>query len=83
MQEITKQKPVLCLESSTFLLGEALDCILEAYSKDEYCEVKKNCRENTVQIATRLPTQWRNGTFISLGVLTATQRSLYGDGYGW
>lgn len=38
MQEITKQKPVLCLESSTFLFCGALDCILEAYSKDEYSE---------------------------------------------
>lgn len=38
MQEITKQKPVLCLESSTFLFRGALDCILEAYSKDEYSE---------------------------------------------
>lgn len=38
MQEITKQKPVLCLESSTTLFRGALDCILEAYSKDEYGE---------------------------------------------
>lgn len=38
MQEITKQKPVLCLESSTTLFRGALDCILEAYSKDEYSE---------------------------------------------
>lgn len=38
MQEITKQKPVLCLESSTVLFRGALDCILEAYSKDEYSE---------------------------------------------
>ena len=38
MQEITKQKPVLCLESHTVLFRGALDCILEAYSKDEYSE---------------------------------------------
>lgn len=38
MQEITKQKPVLCLESSTVLFRGALDCILEAYSKNEYSE---------------------------------------------
>lgn len=38
MQEITKQKPVLRLESSTVLFRGALDCILEAYSKDEYSE---------------------------------------------
>ena len=38
MQEITKQKPVLCLESNTVLFRGALDCILEAYSKDEYSE---------------------------------------------
>lgn len=38
MQEITKQKPVLCLESSTTLFRGALDCILETYSKDEYSE---------------------------------------------
>lgn len=38
IKEITKQKPVLCLESSTVLFRGALDCILEAYSKDEYSE---------------------------------------------
>lgn len=38
MQEITKHKPVLCLESRTVLFRGALDCILEAYSKDEYSE---------------------------------------------
>lgn len=38
MQEITKQKPILCLESHTALFRGALDCILEAYSKDEYSE---------------------------------------------
>lgn len=43
MQEITKQKPVLCLESSTFLFRGALDCIPEAYSKDEYSEEELQC----------------------------------------
>lgn len=38
MQEIIQQKPVLCLESHTALFRGALDCILEAYSKDEYSE---------------------------------------------
>lgn len=38
MQEIIQQKPVLCLESRTCLFREALDCILEAYSKDYYSE---------------------------------------------
>lgn len=38
MQEITQQKPILCLESHTYLFRGALDCILEAYSKDEYSE---------------------------------------------
>ena len=38
MQEITKQKPVLCLESHTVLFRRALDCILEAYSKGGYSD---------------------------------------------
>lgn len=33
MQEITKQKPILCLESHTVLFCRALDCIMESYSK--------------------------------------------------
>lgn len=33
MQEITKQKPVLCLESHKSLFRRALDCIMESYSK--------------------------------------------------
>ena len=33
MQEITQQKPVLCLESHTVLFRRALDCILESYAK--------------------------------------------------
>lgn len=38
MQEITKQKPVLCLESHTVLFRRALDCILESYSKGGYSD---------------------------------------------
>lgn len=36
MQEITQQKPVLCLESNRRLFSRALDCILDAYSHDYY-----------------------------------------------
>lgn len=36
MQNITQQKPVLCLESHTRLFRRALGCIMEAYSKDYY-----------------------------------------------
>lgn len=36
MQEITQQKPILCLESHTRLFRGALDSIMEAYSKDKY-----------------------------------------------
>lgn len=38
MQEITQQKPILCLESHTRLFRGALDSILEAYSNDYYSE---------------------------------------------
>lgn len=50
MQEITKKKPVLCLESHTVLFRRALDCILEAYSKDYYSDEdlqRKYCPDNT------------------------------------
>lgn len=50
MQEITKQKPVLCLESHTVLFRRALDAILEAYSKDEYSEEdlqREYCPDNS------------------------------------
>ena len=50
MQEITKQKPVLCLESHTVLFRGALDSIMEAYSKDYYSDEdlqKKYCPDNT------------------------------------
>lgn len=54
MQEITQQKPILCLESHTALFRGALDYILEAYSKDYYSEEElqsKYCLNNT-EIAT-------------------------------
>lgn len=50
MQEITKQKPILCLESHKSLFCRALDAILEAYSKDEYSEEdlqKEYCPDNS------------------------------------
>lgn len=50
MQEITKQKPVLCLESHTRLFRGALDSILEAYSNDYYSEEElqsEYCSNNT------------------------------------
>lgn len=43
MQNITQQKPVLCLESHSVLFRGALDCILEAYSKDGYSEEELQC----------------------------------------
>lgn len=50
MQEITQQKPILCLECHTYLFRGALDCILEAYSKDYYSEEdlqREFCPDNT------------------------------------
>jgi hypothetical protein len=50
MQGITKQKPVLCLESSTTLFRRALDSIMEAYLKDYYSSVdmrKEYCSDVT------------------------------------
>ena len=49
MQEITQQKPVLCLESHTVLFHRALDCIMESYSKDYYSDEdlqRKYCPDN-------------------------------------
>ena len=49
MQEITKQKPVLCLESNTVLFRRALGCIIESYSKDYYSDEdlqRKYCPDN-------------------------------------
>lgn len=50
MQEITKQKPILCLESHKSLFCRALDSIMEAYSKDEYSDEdmqKEYCPDNS------------------------------------
>lgn len=50
MQEITQQKPILCLESHTRLFRSALDSILEAYSVDYYSEEdlqREFCPDNT------------------------------------
>ena len=50
MQEITQQKPILCLESHTRLFRSALDSILEAYSKGEYSNEdlrKEHCPDVT------------------------------------
>lgn len=50
MQEITQQKPILCLESHTVLFRGALDYILEAYSKDYYSEEdlqREYCPDNS------------------------------------
>lgn len=50
MQEITQQKPILCLESHTRLFRGALDSIMEAYSKDKYSGedlLKEHCPSNS------------------------------------
>ena len=52
MQEITQQKPILCLESHTVLFRGALDYILEAYSKDYYDETELQAEyQNNSEIA--------------------------------
>lgn len=53
MQEITQQKPILCLESHRSLFCEALDCILEAYSEKYYSEEElQNDCTNNAEVAT-------------------------------
>lgn len=50
MQNITQQKPVLCLESNTVLFRRALVCIMESYSKDYYSNEdlrKEYCPDNS------------------------------------
>lgn len=50
MQDITKQKPILYLESSKRLFRGALDSIIDAYSKDYYSGEdlqKEFCPDNT------------------------------------
>lgn len=52
MLEITKQKPVLCLESHKHLFCEALDNILEAYSDDYYDKTELQAEyQNNAEIA--------------------------------
>lgn len=52
MQEITQQKPILCLESHTALFRGALDYILEAYSVDYYDETELQAEyQNNAEIA--------------------------------
>lgn len=52
MQEITQQKPILCLESHTCLFRGALDYILEAYSEDYYDETELQAEyQNNSEIA--------------------------------
>lgn len=50
MQEITQQKPILCLESRARLFCGALGSIMEAYSKDYYSNEdlqKEYCPDNS------------------------------------
>lgn len=61
MQEITKQKPVLCLESHTVLFRRALDSILEAYSKGEYSD--EDLRKEYCPDVTEVYTDWMRYKF--------------------
>ena len=61
MQEITKQKPILCLESHTRLFRSALDCILEAYSKGEYSN--EDLRKEHCPDVTEVYTDWMRYKF--------------------
>lgn len=52
MQEITQQKPILCLESHKSLFCKALNNILEAYSDDYYDETELQAEyQNNSEIA--------------------------------
>ena len=52
MQEITQQKPILCLESHKSLFCKALNNILEAYSDDYYDETELQAEyQNNAEIA--------------------------------
>lgn len=60
MQEITQQKPILCLESHTCLFRGALDYILEAYSKDYYDETELQAEyQNNSEIADWMRYEYR------------------------
>lgn len=52
MQEITHQKPILCLESHTRLFRSALDSIMEALTRRANT-VLKICGKNTVRMLLR------------------------------
>lgn len=60
MQEITQQKPILCLESHTTLFRGALDSILEAYSDDYYDETELQAEyQNNAEIADWMKYEFR------------------------
>lgn len=61
MQEITKQKPILCLESHARLFRGALDSILEAYSKGEYSY--EDLRKEHCPDVTEVYTDWMRYKF--------------------
>lgn len=61
MQEITQQKPVLCLESHTSLFRSALDSIMEAYSKGEYSN--EDLRREYCPNVTEVYTDWMRYKF--------------------
>ena len=61
MQEITQQKPILCLESHTRLFRGALDSILEAYSKGEYSD--EDLRKEHCPDVTEVYTDWMRYKF--------------------
>lgn len=60
MQEITQQKPILCLECHTRLFRSALDSILEAYSNDYYDETELQAEyQNNSEIADWMRYEYR------------------------
>lgn len=61
MQEITQQKPILCLESHTRLFRGALDSILQAYSKDKYSN--EDLRKEYCPDVTEVYTDWMRYKF--------------------
>lgn len=61
MQEITQQKPILCLESHTRLFRSALDSIMEAYLKGEYSN--EDMRREYCPDVTEVYTDWMRYKF--------------------
>ena len=60
MQEITQQKPILCLESHKSLFCKALNNILEAYSGDYYDETELQAEyQNNSEIADWMRYEYR------------------------